>query len=1528
MKRTYLSKISYILKLICFTVMLSIVLLPTSSVKATSLHRQGGTATEPSKKQNTVSITPNDLIGRYNLNYTGNINWHCQWITGAKNGEPGGYSSCDVYNDLNFPQYINFSDYQKGITQYYTKDNYGQSIISSFNSNQIKPNSSTATIAPSNPDSKIAAAYLIWYYRDSGRMFDYYDDPVFLSTPGGGSYIPVSPSQTCVDTRYGIDSLLCSMADVTSIVKQYGYGTYGVANIPFWYQTNPKPIYGATAGSTTGSWELIIVEESASNPVRYVGFEIGSSFIENGLAESIPLKNGLKTRPSGNTDGQVFLSGTFGQPQKTDGTTSSIYNVLTSNTLSTPLKGGIISAGTCSKNGQNLPIHSNSNTFFTQLEHFSHVGNNATKITSQTQGFNGWDTYFCFGLAVELAFPAFEGQQKTTCSVDDSLVTITGGYKNVTTDTDTGVAGGKLTVQIDDELTPISSILNLTLTNGQTKQILGKYDLATHKVTFDNTDLLRKGDSFSYEIKCQITSQKDDRFNNSDELSGYLYSNGARVSGLPVAKASSSSSYFYLIVELTLDQQGGAIDGLGVTSTGTQKFYEYYASGFYKDAAHTQSIVRIDIPTKKGCQFMGYYTGTNGSGKQCVAANGMITAENTDFLDDTTLYAYWTPGVYAVIDADTKNTVFYEKYTIGFFTTRTLNTNGITYDASGQITSISSAPSKRGNTYKGYFTAPLGGGSQYVLEDKKICMYNNWITADTFVYAKWAPIQYTITCNKNGGKYGTDKFFELYGNSFLWNGPVITAGEKAPKQTYDKAGSYTYTAPYTGTYYLEVYGAQGSDSVNGKTGTGGRGGYAAGCIDLIQGEPLYIHVGGQGSGKTGGGNGGANGDGGTWWGRSGGGGATDIRKENDTLESRIIVAGGGGGFMHTPGGNTASGGAGGYYTGTQRVNQTVGFFYYPNKNGANPADNNNYHGPVTSIPNDSWYGPAYSKATLGNASAPGGGGGYYGGNTDIYSVLTTQPNSTWNIFPAGAGGTNYTDGVKNGSVGGNPKTVSSIPGKRTGNGYAVITENNYTTTQQPTTTINIPKRDGYIFQGYYTTTAGGIKVVDSTGKICVSPDFFEQSTTIYAIWGTAAPLETYSVEFDGNGAKGGYVAPMTCVLNQTYMFPKNGFTNPGYTFQGWAKTASGDVAYNEDQYFNKDTLSAKNGDKFKFYAVWKDLIPPILSDNTPDENGGLPNISNVEGEIEYPWVNHEVKLSFKASDNVAVKNITLTDENNNRYIGTTSVDYTVKKEGITKYTIVAEDTSGNTATLKVTVKIDYHAPTGKKSVSYDGYNLTANLTDITEELSGCDKAWIITEAYDENGFLIRTDTRDLDLTTPGNIHNDAAYGKTFALEDEYNYAAAYMLVKFRIRDIAGNEREIGDPELLDTFWVRGFVTRALGEAEYWKAGEAGYVDVTTGAYVDKLYITYPDKWTNLDDTLGTHTFDYTGNQELEKVERDEFYIPLRAKDGEYTLLVTAEKNGYTKTVELPVKTNGNVVSELRTRLRYNPDMYPIFKDEP
>lgn len=222
-------------------------------------------------------------------------------------------------------------------------------------------------------------------------------------------------------------------------------------------------------------------------------------------------------------------------------------------------------------------------------------------------------------------------------------------------------------------------------------------------------------------------------------------------------------------------------------------------------------------------------------------------------------------------------------------------------------------------------------------------------------------------------------------NKYVWN--------------FDYEGAeQTFTVPKTGTYKLEVWGAQGGNVNLSLNATGGYGGYSKGNITLTKNDIIYIYVGGKGSdcnsnqqvvsgGYNGGGHGGTIGG---YWG--GGGGATHIASENNIL-SRLkqyigeynnelttcpsqeiyIVAGGGGGsgvwYTYATDGGHAGGSSGNKGDTSYRTN-------YWSINGGTQSSGGIGTGAYSSVRSGSF---GQGGEITGENKGSGGGGGFFGG---------------------------------------------------------------------------------------------------------------------------------------------------------------------------------------------------------------------------------------------------------------------------------------------------------------------------------------------------------------------------------------------------------------------------------------------------------------------------------------------------------------------------------------------------------------------
>jgi len=341
-------------------------------------------------------------------------------------------------------------------------------------------------------------------------------------------------------------------------------------------------------------------------------------------------------------------------------------------------------------------------------------------------------------------------------------------------------------------------------------------------------------------------------------------------------------------------------------------------------------------------------------------------------------------------------------------------------------------------------------------------------------------------------------------------------------------------------------------------------------------------------------------------------------------------------------------------------------------------------------------------------------------------------------------------------------------------------------------------------------------------------------------------------------------------------------------------------------------------------AVPPDTDPPDIIDQNPEDQSP----DSTEDSLVYGWTNKAVQLDFTAEDALMDSLILYEGHGAGGSIVRSAVrhvSYTAAKEGIFYYTLVAKDKAGNTSTVYITTKIDYVTPKGEMDIDYDGRRLEISIRDIMEEnqqypdneASGCSKAWVKLEGLDSAGDVLCREDRQLSLRTPGNIHTGAAYGGTFHLSDQFNYESEYLRITAYVMDYAENYLPAAAAETIPAFVLKAQLERCLGDAQSWKAGEAGIVHFYTASFVDSVKIQYPDEWTALDETLEERTFDYLGRNErtYEKEADDLFYIPLRAEDGIYTITVHAYKDGHEKHVELLLGSEGTILDELRTRLR-------------
>lgn len=383
-----------------------------------------------------------------------------------------------------------------------------------------------------------------------------------------------------------------------------------------------------------------------------------------------------------------------------------------------------------------------------------------------------------------------------------------------------------------------------------------------------------------------------------------------------------------------------------------------------------------------------------------------------------------------------------------------------------------------------------------------------------------------INCKYNGARYHTDDCYAevrtgglaitpVTGNITTIMKPVVVGDKVQGSQTFTTSGArQVFTAPATGVYHIDIYGASGAPSSRG--GTVGKGGRVYGDISLNKGDTLYVYVGGQGSGKTGGTNGGGNGAGnGSGYG-GGGGGHTRI----DSGSTVIAVAGGGGGA----GGTGGYGGNGGYPNGTAGGKQ-YGNPGQPGTQSRGGSGGSNYGGS-----GGAWVGG--SNSTTAASGGGGGGAGYYGGGAggNDYSRYRDVDDS------GGGGGSSYISSTL--------KNSGHATGVRSGNGQATISWN-----IDDQTTILVPETSGNLTVGDGATSIG----------TAYRPQIFQAKTSgMYSIHLYGAAGGGNSKGQGSAGGYGGYVGGQVYltagqkVLVTTGGIGSNGTLNSRKTEYEWA----------------------------------------------------------------------------------------------------------------------------------------------------------------------------------------------------------------------------------------------------------------------------------------------------------------------------------------------------------------------------------------
>ena len=484
-----------------------------------------------------------DLIGQYSINYTGDANF---------------FGFYGYYENNNYNEMVKDTDFKA------TVDTIGKDKI---------VNSSIASLKKTDGATQIEAAYLVWETSVQGKnktdlVKKAANKAIYFAgaTDKGAFTKKVNASYAAVDMRephLGTKeyTFSCMYTDVTATVQKYGYGKYGVANIPYVESTEKSNTSkGTHSGESSAAWQLIVIEKNSKANVRAVSLKIGSHFnyqwegstwTKNPVSMNLNLGD-CKTNQYINEDsevsGELLLLGTNSGIVKSNATEQKSFGLeLYDRVNKDKNKNDKLAYSNSGLIGHSYFYHGDTQLssklssvrgiltdFSMNKDDGAHPGFATNKFRAEASD-SSWSTLFVVGLAVDVADYDLISNQDTTVTSAASA-TVTGGIQVKTDQSDTGYYDGKLVVTLDDALTPIKGETIFTvLDKGVTKPtkvkyIYGtdkelKYDAAKHTLTLSGYDNKADGSYVDYTISCTVKENSGKKvFKNQYEVAGKLRS--------------------------------------------------------------------------------------------------------------------------------------------------------------------------------------------------------------------------------------------------------------------------------------------------------------------------------------------------------------------------------------------------------------------------------------------------------------------------------------------------------------------------------------------------------------------------------------------------------------------------------------------------------------------------------------------------------------------------------------------------------------------------------------------------------------------------------------------------------------------------------------------------------------------------------------------------------------------------------------------------------------------------------------------
>ena len=153
-------------------------------------------------------------------------------------------------------------------------------------------------------------------------------------------------------------------------------------------------------------------------------------------------------------------------------------------------------------------------------------------------------------------------------------------------------------------------------------------------------------------------------------------------------------------------------------------------------------------------------------------------------------------------------------------------------------------------------------------------------------------------------------------------------------------------------------------------------------------------------------------------------------------------------------------------------------------------------------------------------------------------------------------------------------------------------------------------RKGYTFGGWLYNDAVYTTLAELFEKTSLG-DGYDASTTVIELTAVWNPV-TYTVMFDANDGMGA-VNPQTITIDDAdgISLNANSFVYVGYDFQGWATSAQGEVVYSDGGNFTlNDGLIPAEGTIITLYAVWSVKVYTLSFDKNAATDGVTGNLDS------------------------------------------------------------------------------------------------------------------------------------------------------------------------------------------------------------------------------------------------------------------------------------------------------------------------------